>query len=77
MSTYFSFTNPITKQELEDLGVNFHADGYIVDEDNDNELHTKDGLDGIIYGFTRYARYDAEYLLDILDDNGIKWVDEG
>lgn len=74
MSTYFAFRNPMTKQELENIGVNFDDDNYIVDENNENELETAIYGDDV-YGFTRYAMDDADYILDILYDNGIEWAD--
>jgi hypothetical protein len=41
-----------------------------------NYLHIEDSLSGEIYGFKRYGGNNPEYLLDILDNNGIQWCDE-
>ena len=84
MSTYYAFRNPMKKQELEAIGVTFQegeVDGkphtWIVEKEGLNYLHPLENPEGdIIYGFTRYGGNNPEYLLDILDDNGIGWVDE-
>ena len=92
MSTFYSFRRPISREELENVGVKFH-DGllddsspytWIVEEEDidpnhlgvcTNYLHPS-FHDGFIYGFTRYAGNNPEYLLDILDDNNIDFCSE-
>jgi hypothetical protein len=74
MSSYYGLRNPMTENEMLAIGVRFY-DGLIVDKNNKNYLHPQ-GEPEAIYGFTRYAGNDAEYLVKILDRNGIEWMGE-
>jgi hypothetical protein len=76
MSTYYGLRNPMTQNEMLAIGVRFD-DGMIVDNNNENYLHPQYVNDTeAMYGFTRYAGNNPEYLLEILDENGIDWMDE-
>jgi hypothetical protein len=74
MSTYYAFRNPMSEKDLETIGLKID-EGWIVDNDNENAISIEDTY-GEIYGFTRYGSSDPEFLLDILDENGIDWCDE-
>lgn len=74
MSTYYGLRNPMTKKEMLVIGVKFN-DGLMVDRNNKNYLHPS-GEEEVIYGFTRYGGNNSDYLLDILDKNGIDWMSE-
>ena len=74
MSSYYGLRNPMTQNEMLAIGVRFD-DGLIVDNNNENYLHPSGELEAI-YGFTRYAGSNPEYLLEILDENGIDWMGE-
>ena len=75
MSTYYAFRNPMSEKDLETIGLKIE-DGFIVDENNkDNAICIEEGY-GEIYGFTRYGGNNPEFLIDILDENGIDWCDE-
>jgi len=76
MSTYYGLRTPMTKKEMRSIGVKFD-DGLIVEKSKKNYLHPQyvSGTEAI-YGFTRYAGSDAEYLIDILEKNNIEWMCE-
>ena len=83
MSTSYYLRKPITRQELESVGVTFQ-DGvlrdkphtWIVQSKDTNYLHPHTDDDGIIYGWTRYAGNKSDYLIDILEENLIEWCCE-
>lgn len=74
MSSYYGLRNPMTQNEMLAIGVKFD-DGLMVDKNNKNYLHPQ-GEPEAIYGFTRYAGNNADYLVKILDRNGIEWMSE-
>lgn len=85
MSTYFYLKTPITRTNLESIGVTFQdgeddgkAKTWIVESEDKNYLHPDfTGMDNnLIYGFTRYGANNPSYLLDILDAGGIDYCDE-
>jgi len=83
MSTYFNLRTPISRQELESIGVTFkdgtlegHDKTWIVETEDTNYLHPEHDGDGMVYGFGRYGGNNPQYLLDILDNNGIDWCTE-
>jgi hypothetical protein len=89
MSTYFYLKTPISRTELESIGVTFQ-DGELETRDGSKEPHTWiveskdlnylhpsiDEEDNLIYGFKRYGANDPSYLCDILDNNNIDFCDE-
>jgi hypothetical protein len=76
MSTYYGLRTPMTKNEMSSIGVKFD-DGLMVDKNNKNYLHPQYcGDSESMYGFTRYAGNSADYLVEILDKNGIEWMCE-
>jgi hypothetical protein len=76
MSTYYGLRTPMTKNEMSSIGVKFD-DGLMVDENNKNYLHPQYiGDSESMYGFTRYAGNSADYLVNLLDKNGIDWMCE-
>ena len=83
MSTFYSFRRPVSRPELEKVGVKFQDgmmdDGnphtWIVEKEDTNYLHPS-FHDGFIYGFTRYAGNNSSYLLDILHENNIDFCSE-
>jgi len=76
MSTYYGLRTPITKNEMSSIGFKFD-DGLLVDENNKNYLHPHYcGNSESMHGFTRYAGNSADYLVEILDKNGIEWMCE-
>jgi hypothetical protein len=87
MSTYYYFRKPMTQQELEEVGVEFHTDDlegqphtWIVDRDEKGEiknyLHPSYNYDEKISGFNRYGRNYAQNLEDLLEEGGIDFVSE-
>ena len=84
MSTYFHLKTPITRTNLESIGVRFQdgeSDGepqtWIVESKDLNYLHPDfDKDNNLIYGFTRYGANNPSYLCDILDADGIDYCDE-
>lgn len=82
MSTFYCLREPISRQELENVGVKFQDgmkdDGpgmWIVEKEDTNYIHPS-FHDGLIYGFTRYGGNNSNYLLDILDNNNIDFCCE-
>jgi hypothetical protein len=84
MSTYFNFKTPITRTNLESIGVTFQDgedDGkpktWIVESKDLNYLHPDfDKDNNLIYGFTRYGANNSSYLCDILELNRIDFCNE-
>ena len=84
MSTYHYLKEPMSREELEDMGVIFQ-DGeldeepytWIVESKDHNYLHPSIGEEsGNIYGWTRYYGSNSQFLMDILDKNGVQHCDE-
>ena len=83
MSTCFYLKQPIPRQELESVGVNFQEGElrenpytWIVESKDTNYLHPHIDDDGTVYGWTRYGGNSSGYLIDILDQNLIEWCSE-
>jgi len=87
MSTYFALKNPMTKQEMKNIGITFKEgfmelrDGkkkphtWIVEKEDTNYLHPQI-MNDVVHGWTRYGGNNSNYLIDILEENNIEFYDE-
>lgn len=87
MSTYYYFREPMTQEQLEEVGVEFHTGDlrggphtWIVEKDDkgeiNNYIHPSYNNDGTINGFDRYAGNTAQNLEELLAEGGIDFVSE-